>query len=147
MAKVYLAGPLFTEPERAFLDDVARHLRQLGHEVFVPHEHELAIEAASAATEIFETDTAGLAAAEVIVAVVDGTDVDSGTAAELGWAAATNKLIIGLSTDMRVHKSGLQNLFVAGLIQSRGHLVTNLDDLADAVGSHRAASAPPPGPR
>jgi nucleoside 2-deoxyribosyltransferase len=36
--KVYLAGPLFSEAERAFLDSLAMRLRGEGFDVFVPHE-------------------------------------------------------------------------------------------------------------
>jgi nucleoside 2-deoxyribosyltransferase len=36
--RIYLAGPLFSEGERAFLDALADRLRDEGHDVFVPHE-------------------------------------------------------------------------------------------------------------
>jgi hypothetical protein len=36
--KIYLAGPLFSNAERALLDTVAARLRSEGFEVFVPHE-------------------------------------------------------------------------------------------------------------
>jgi len=34
--------------------------------------------------------------------VLDGTDVDSGTAAEIGYAAALGTPVVGLRTDLRV---------------------------------------------
>jgi len=37
-----------------------------------------------------------------VLAVLDGSDVDSGTAAEIGFASALRKLIVGLRTDFRM---------------------------------------------
>ena len=37
--QVYLAGPLFSEAERAWLDTVAARIRANGIDVFVPHEY------------------------------------------------------------------------------------------------------------
>lgn len=39
--------------------------------------------------------------ADAILAILDGTDVDSGTAAEIGYAAAQGRPIVGLRTDFR----------------------------------------------
>ena len=36
-----------------------------------------------------------------VLAVLDGTDVDSGTAAEVGYASARGLLVVGLRTDVR----------------------------------------------
>jgi nucleoside 2-deoxyribosyltransferase len=38
---------------------------------------------------------------DIIVAVIDGTDADSGTAWEIGYAFAKGKPTIGLRTDFR----------------------------------------------
>jgi nucleoside 2-deoxyribosyltransferase len=40
-------------------------------------------------------------AADAVLAFLDGTDVDSGTAAEIGFAAALLKPVVGLRLDMR----------------------------------------------
>ena len=42
--KIYFAGPLFTPAERRFIDECAAQLRDAGFDVFVPHEHELALD-------------------------------------------------------------------------------------------------------
>lgn len=39
--------------------------------------------------------------AEAVLAVLDGTDVDSGVAAEVGYAAGVGKPVVGLRTDRR----------------------------------------------
>jgi len=40
--------------------------------------------------------------AAAVLAVLDGTDVDSGTAAEIGYSAALDIPVVGLRTDLRV---------------------------------------------
>jgi nucleoside 2-deoxyribosyltransferase len=50
--KVYVAGPLFTPYERGFIDECAAQLRGAGFDVFVPHEHELALDGTVTAERI-----------------------------------------------------------------------------------------------
>lgn len=38
---------------------------------------------------------------DAVLAVLDGVDIDSGTAAEIGYAAARSKPVVGLRTDLR----------------------------------------------
>ncbi|HEY6053812.1 MAG TPA: nucleoside 2-deoxyribosyltransferase, partial [Gaiellaceae bacterium] len=81
--RVYFAGPLFTPYERAFIDECAARLRAEGFEVFVPHEQAIATDGLSA-DEIFRRDAEAVAAADVLVALLDGPSVDDGTACEIG---------------------------------------------------------------
>jgi len=81
--RVYFAGPLFTPYERSFIDECAARLRADGIEVFVPHENALAAGDTSPAT-IFHKDWDGLVGADAVVAVLDGSMVDDGTACEIG---------------------------------------------------------------
>lgn len=70
--------------------------------------------------------------ADAILAILDGVDVDSGTAAEIGYAFAKKKLIIGYRGDIR--KTGdnegvVVNLQVQYFIEaSGGKIVTSIDD-------------------
>ena len=110
--KVYVASPLgFTHPTKAWYDAVlVPALVAGGHEVLDPW---------SASADLFEgvTDAAELAvanataaqrnedlirASDAVLAVLDGVDVDSGTAAEIGYAAALGKLVVGWRSDFRL---------------------------------------------
>ncbi len=51
---------------------------------------------------IFFSCLDGLQRSDMVVTVLDGTDVDSGTAWELGYAYATGKPIVGIRTDFRI---------------------------------------------
>lgn len=95
--KIYLAGPLFTTAEQEFNRRLRDLLQNSGHDVWLPQEHE---PRSRDARSIFETDLAGLDAAEVVVANMDGTDPDSGTCWECGYAYRKKPIIV-FRTDFR----------------------------------------------
>lgn len=82
---------------------------------------------------IAENNSKAIENSDSMIAVLDGTDVDSGTAAEIGYAAALNKKICGYRGDFR--KSGDNEGSVINLqveyfiINSGGRIVLNLLDL------------------
>jgi len=132
-SSVYLAGPLFSEAERAFLSSLAVAIRASGHECFVPHEAELPRPATAA--WVFQLDQRELVRATSMVAWIDGPDVDSGTACEIGLFServrnGQARGIVALSTDLR-HRFRSEtpgrgvNLFVAGAIESVGVVVND----------------------
>lgn len=97
--KIYLAGPLFTAAEWDFNTRLAHGLRDKGHEVWLPQEHE---QHEKTAKEIFDEDVKGIDWAEVLVANMDGADPDSGTCWECGYAYHQRKPTILFRTDFRV---------------------------------------------
>ncbi len=99
--RIYQAGPLFTQAELEFNRRLATALRVAGHEVFVPQEIDQNL-SAGYANRIFLADVAAQDWAEVYVAVLDGSDVDSGTAWEMGYAYGKGKPVYGLRTDFRI---------------------------------------------
>jgi len=74
---------------------------------------------------------------DLIVAVLDGIDVDSGTASEIGYGVALGKTVIGYRGDFRLSgdNEGAQvNLQVEYFIKlSGGTITTNLDELNNAL--------------
>lgn len=77
-----------------------------------------------------------LAEADAVLAVLDGPDVDSGTAAEIGWAAARATPVVGLRTDFRLadHEAAAVNLQVEDFVTcSGGRLVGTLDGALAAL--------------
>ena len=149
--KIYLAGPLFSDAERSFLDTVAARLRAEGFEVFVPHEQFaeqkfMRSDGNAAADEVYAVDLAGVMGANAVLAWLDGTQVDDGTSVEIGIFSrlaaqdpSRYKGIIGLSTDMRVaRRKGLVpadgiNLFVVGAIRASGEVVWSVEEAVAAL--------------
>jgi hypothetical protein len=132
---IYFAGPLFTPYERRYIDECAAELRADGFEVFVPHEHELAVDADVTAAWIFAKDRPGVEGANAVLAILDGPCVDDGTACEIGMFHAlmqsdgSKKGIVGLLTDIRGGRgeSAGINLFVQGVIEDAGEIVDSFE--------------------
>jgi len=151
--QIYLAGPLFTQAERAWNRRLAAALAAAGHDVFLPQEAVTAITPPEA-DAIFRLDVGGVRAAGAVVAVLDGADADSGTAFECGLAYALGTPIVAVRTDFRGGGDALpgQRLATINLMLSQAaaavvHLpdpAASLDDLAGAV---IAALGRLPGPR
>jgi nucleoside 2-deoxyribosyltransferase len=88
------------------------------------------------AAEIGVRNTKALKSCELLVAVLDGQELDSGTAAEVGYASALGIRCLGLRTDHR--KSGeigaTVNLQVESfLVTSGGFIAESLKDLVEAL--------------
>ena len=96
--KLYLAGPLFTTPEREWNTALASRLETAGHQVYLPQANPSAARTAEA---IFRSDLGGLDWAEGVVAIMDGPDPDSGTSWECGYAHARGKSVVLFRSDIR----------------------------------------------
>lgn len=112
---IYLAGPLFTHAELEYNLALKNMMSKKGFTVFLPQED---AEDAVAEREkqnqelIFKKCLEGVNTSDIVVAVLDGVDVDSGTAWEIGYAYARGKPVIGLRTDFRTLSDGIVNLMV-----------------------------------
>ncbi len=112
--KIYLAGPLFTQSQRAWLRNLKEELEGIETsqngplEVIWPYDlisrTEIARLAHLARREIFLRCKAGLDEARILLALLDGPQVDDGTAWEIGYFWAKKRpeqKIIGIRTDFR----------------------------------------------
>ena len=163
VAPIYVASPLgFSEAGRHFYDGVLiPFLRGLGFEVLDPwasvdRDRVGAIQALPAGAarrqawrelnhEIGAANRAALDAARAVVAVLDGPDVDSGTAAEIGYAFARGKLLVGYRGDFRLsadNEGSTVNLQVEYFIrESGGAIVDRYEQLAAALAPLRGGLA------
>lgn len=151
MKKLYLASPLGFSPENVgYLNKVKVRLASLGFEIFDPWEQTQfkdRIETAAqesgydarvdhfreVSRQIGMCNEGGIRWANYVLAVLDGTEVDSGTAAEVGFASALGKRCYGLRTDQRDCGDfvGLPiNLQLLHFIdRSGGRMFRNIDDI------------------
>jgi nucleoside 2-deoxyribosyltransferase len=153
--KLYVASPLgFSEAGREFYNGVLiPKLAALGLEILDPWTLTDAGRIAAAAglpygaakreawrelsVEIGRNNAAAIEACDALLAVLDGVDVDSGTAAEIGYAAALGKKIIGYRGDFRLaadNEGTTVNLQVEYFIRrSGGAIVSELAAIAGAL--------------
>lgn len=144
--KAYLASPYgFSDSTRYFLEKV--YVPTLKEVVEVINPWELTslkeIKDAEAAgrlekfnMEIGKRNEDAISSADIVIAALDGQEVDAGVAAEIGFAAAKGKRIIGYRSDIR--ESGEKAVTVTLQVQyfieaSGGKIVKNLDELKKAL--------------
>jgi nucleoside 2-deoxyribosyltransferase/predicted secreted protein len=132
--RVYLAAPLFSEPERAYNLSVASQLRNNFFHVYLPQESgdDSDTRNKEEQVRIFSENLGALKNADIIVAIIDGADADSGTAWEMGYTYAHGKQVIALRTDFR--RSGRHEK-VNLMLEESATLVTSIEHLLDAVKS------------
>ena len=112
---IYLASPLFSHAEVEYNRMLSDLFLKKGFSVFLPQEdaEDSTVEREKQNQEtIFRACVTGINSSDIIVAVLDGVDVDSGTAWEIGYAYAKGKPVIGLRTDFRSLSDGIVNLMV-----------------------------------
>ncbi len=102
MRTVYLAAPLFSQAELDFNRRLRDEIKSAGFSIFLPQEDSNNIkDGKNRQAIIFNKNVEAIQNSDIIVAVIDGTDVDSGTAWEIGYAWALGKPVLGLRTDFR----------------------------------------------
>ena len=102
---IYFAGPLFTQAELMWnlrLADIIKSKRK-DLEIFLPQEwgKEATTNGKPDFRKIFRICIDGIDSSDIVVAILDGSDSDSGTCFECGYAFSKGKPIIGVRTDIR----------------------------------------------
>lgn len=154
MVRIYLASPLgFAESTRHFMEHlierVAPHVdvtnpwddQRFAAEFVRIAQLDSRTEANAALaeinTELGRANAESIRAATGMVAILDGVDVDSGTAAEVGYAYALGKRIYGLRTDFRLagdNPGSIVNLQVQYFIEASGGSVqTTIEGLLGEI--------------
>jgi nucleoside 2-deoxyribosyltransferase len=116
---VYLASPLgFSETTRGYYVTLLGALTRAGFTPLDPWADAASVAAELTAAErlagaerlaalralnarLGAGNAEAISIADAVLAVLDGVDVDSGTAAEIGFAAALGKPVVGLRLDLR----------------------------------------------
>ena len=102
--RIYLAGPLFTQPEWIWNEALAQALQTHLFDVILPQrasESMLSGTRSFDARLLFKRNVESILSTDVLVAILDGPDIDSGTAWECGYAFRAGKPVIGVRTDIR----------------------------------------------
>lgn len=121
--RVYLAGPLYTVAQIAFLDDMRVALEDHDINVFSPKDEVGLLNAERDFQAIADGDLLGLDECNIVFALLDG--LDAGTLFEIGYAVGSrkNKAIIGFA----------QNVSPNDLPMLRGTGCHIYDDLTTAI--------------
>jgi nucleoside 2-deoxyribosyltransferase len=112
--KIYFAGPLFSEAEREWIRSTIKEIESLAaqhgtkSEIIFPYDlitqSEIDHLGPKGKLEIFYRCKSHLDDADIVIALLDGSQVDDGTSWEIGYFYAKKSLeqkIIGIRTDFR----------------------------------------------
>ncbi|MGE8034021.1 nucleoside 2-deoxyribosyltransferase [Lysinibacillus sp. KCTC 33748] len=157
--KAYLANGLFSLGDRLVNEQLAAAIREAvpGIELYVPQENDAINDKTAYADSlaIAQADLEMLQNSDVLVAVLDGVEIDSGVAAEIGAFAMLDRPIVGVFTDVRQQgrdnmmkiealvRDGIENqfvyrnLFVIGLIKRTGVITTSIVEAVQAVQKYK----------
>lgn len=149
--KGYLANGLFSIGDRLVNEMIAKEVRKKipNIELYVPQENDDINDKQSYADSLLiaQADSQKLLESDFLIAVIDGVEIDSGVAAEIGFFSSLKKPIYGLYTDVRqlgrdnnlkieaLIKDGTENqfmyrnLFVVGLIKQNGLIFSDIKSL------------------
>lgn len=93
-------------------------------------------------TELGRSNAENIDRADGLFAILDGVDVDSGTAAEIGYAFAQGKYICGLRTDFRLsadNHGSTVNLQVEFFIEASGGTIVRTAEEFTNLARHFAS--------
>jgi nucleoside 2-deoxyribosyltransferase len=146
--RIYLASPLgFAHSTRGFMAELASALREVV-EIENPWDDDTFVEEFAAVEridsmaerlqrlgrvnhELGRRNVERIDRSDGLFAILDGVDVDSGTAAEIGYAFACGKHVCGLRTDFRLagdNQGAIVNLQVQYFIEASGGSVVTEPD-------------------
>ncbi len=132
---MYVAGPLFTPGQRLDLERIAAACERLGLTTFLPHRDAgLCPPDGKRGEAFFKGDRDELDRVDAVVAVLNGFDVDAGTAWEIGYAYARSVPILGIYEDTRI-SDPLANLSLM-VLHSLSGLSTSVDELLSLISPH-----------
>jgi nucleoside 2-deoxyribosyltransferase len=150
--RCYVASPLgFSEAGREYyagryLPTLAEHVEAVDPWALSPPADFEAAAAASRgyafAIEVGARNAQAIRSAPLLIAQLDGQEVDAGTAAEVGYAAAAGLICLGVRSDLR--RSGEPGMRVnlqleAFVVLSGGFIAGSLDELVTRIAALRAA--------
>jgi len=125
--KVYLAAPLFTQTERTFNRALAALLEEelAGAEVRLPQDFKVSgsFNEKRNFRHLFRRCLESIDTADVVVAILDGADADSGTAFEVGYAYARRVPVVAVRTDYRAGQERGVNMMLS---QAAGRFVFDM---------------------
>lgn len=123
---VYVAGPLFDEGERWFMEVLEARIAAAGASTFLPH-RDNPDKTVDNMAEIYRNNVGAIDSAGLVVANLNGITTDDGTAWEVGYAVAKGIPVVGLFTDWRRRfDDEIVNLMIG---ESSEAIVRSLDEL------------------
>jgi nucleoside 2-deoxyribosyltransferase len=137
MTQIYLAGPLFSIAERNFNAHLAKLIQEKRPEinVLLPQENALLyVNCVNKNEMVFLDCIESIDSSDIFVALLEGSDADSGTCVELGYAFSKGKAILGIRTDSRIsEQQGLNIMLPFSCRELYYNIQATIDDLVEVI--------------
>ena len=147
---IYWAGPLFTQAERTWNRLCAHALISMGYNVILPQDeaNKFITDGKVDFQSLAEDCRRHSCESTYMVAILDGSDTDSGTSLEIGLRLANNRPVIGVRTDFRQAEDGCLNgmfrlitrvVYFPSFNESHEELCILIDEAIRSVGAMEAS--------
>lgn len=117
MFTIYLSAPLFSQLQRRWNRELAGLIETAIRDCRVVLPQDFKVEGRyndrRTFSVIYRKCLKGIEEADLVVAVLDGADVDSGVAFEVGYAYAMGKPVVGVRTDFRQNQERGVNIMLS----------------------------------
>lgn len=138
--RVYLASAIFNTADRDYAKKILNKLESNGLSVYWPWrdagdaylKSKFKGEMLKVNDEIVKRNLKAIRRSDIVIAISEGADVDSGTSMEIGYSNALGKPIFGLRTDFRTHGEHIGNTNIM-LTRSMAKLFSNENDLINTL--------------
>lgn len=136
--KIYLASALFSIFEREKNAEIAEKLRNNGFEVLLPQTVSAPMTVSGPDMKyVYDEVLNFLKKSDLVLAIVDGAEVDTGVAWELGYAAAMGIPTFCLRTDFRKSEANGVNIMIeysaTKMIYSTGYTTTSNESIDEVL--------------
>ena len=108
-----------------------KDLNLVPKDFYIPHKNNIIED-----QKIYEHNMGSLNDCDIMIAILDGKDVDSGTAFEIGYFTNQNKIVLGLLTDKRSYDEDCDlnyklNTMIYGATNCGINVFSDIDDLIE----------------
>lgn len=138
--KIYIASPLFSDMEKDYIDLVIQKTcNKLKLNPFIDIYSPIRDNNFNNwEAKIYNTNMENLNHCNIMIAILDGKDVDSGTAFEIGYFEAQNKTVFGLLSDKRSYDEDDNlnlklNTMIFGSLNYGINIFSDIDDLINRL--------------
>ena len=128
--KVYIAGSLFSESDRKFLERIDEICKNHGLKTFLPHRDCGLWRNKKDVKKIAKCDLDGFKDCSFLIANLNGFNVGAGTSWEMGYAYAKGIPIIAIKTDRKVEDSIEE---ISAIIAGTTKIVESLEELESEI--------------
>lgn len=123
--KVYIAGPLFSDGEKRFNEQIESIISGCGHQTYLPQrdggiiaEMPDFVEGQTKFQYVFKADLEHLKRCDIFLFLMDGRTPDEGACFAMGYAYAHGKRCVAYKTDVRTCMDGEDNLMLKESVEA-----------------------------